>query len=138
MAEAFVRQYQPPLWLISISILLPTSFACLATSATNVAIPHISGYFGSTVDEANWIITSYMIANACLILMSGWLENLMGRTKLLKVFITVFTVGSLICAIAPNLNIMVLGRLIQGIGGGPMTPISQAVLLSAFPHDKEG
>ncbi len=138
MAEAFVRQYQPPLWLISISILLPTSFACLATSATNVAIPHISGYFGSTVDEANWIITSYMIANACLILMSGWLENLMGRTKLLKVFITVFTVGSLICAIAPNLNIMVLGRLIQGIGGGPMTPISQAVLLSAFPSEKRG
>ena len=70
--------------------------------------------------------------------MSGWLENLMGRTKLLKVFITVFTVGSLICAIAPNLNIMVLGRLIQGIGGGPMTPISQAVLLSAFPSEKRG
>lgn len=127
-----------PLWLISLSILLPTSFACLATSATNVAIPHISGYFGSTVDEANWIITSYMIANACLILMSGWLENLMGRKLFLKVFITIFTLGSLICAIAPNLNIMVLGRLIQGIGGGPMTPVSQAVMLSAFPSDKRG
>lgn len=129
---------KPPLWLVAISILLPTSFSCLATSATNVAIPHISGYFGSTIDEANWIITSYMIANACLILMSSWLENLFGRKLFLKVFISIFTIGSLICAIAPNLNIMVLGRLIQGIGGGPMTPISQAVLLSAFPPEKRG
>lgn len=127
-----------PLWLVAFSILLPTSFSCLATSATNVAIPHISGYFGSTIDEANWIITSYMIANACLILMSGWLENLMGRKLFLKIFIGIFTLGSLICAIAPNLNLMVLGRLIQGVGGGPMTPVSQAILLAAFPKDKKG
>lgn len=138
MAETVVKQNTPPLWLIAFSILLPTSFSCLATSATNVAIPHISGYFGSTIDEANWIITSYMIANACLILMSGWLERVFGRKLFLKVFITIFTIGSLICAIAPNLNIMVLGRLIQGIGGGPMTPISQAVLLAAFPLEKRG
>ncbi len=129
-------QKKSPLWLIALSILLPTSFSCLATSATNVAIPHISGYFGSTVDEANWVITSYMIANACLILMTGWLENLMGRKTFLKVFISIFTIGSLICAIAPNLNIMVLGRLIQGIGGGPMTPIAQSILLAAFPYEK--
>ncbi len=125
-----------PLWLIAISILLPTSFSCLATSATNVAVPHIAGYFGATVDEANWVITSYMIANACLILMTGWLENLFGRKNFLKIFISIFTIGSLICAMAPNLNIMVAGRLIQGIGGGPMTPIAQAILLSAFPFEK--
>ncbi len=135
---SIIKTYHSPLWLKALSILLPTSFACLATSATNVAIPHISGYFGSTTDEANWIITSYMIANACLILMSGWLENIMGRKRLLKVFISIFTIGSLICAIAPNLNLMVFGRLIQGIGGGPMTPISQAILLEAFPKDKKG
>ena len=127
-----------PLWLISISILVPTAFAMLATSATNVAIPHIAGYFGSTIDEANWVITSYMIANACLILMTGWLENFMGRKNFLKVFISIFTVGSLICAVAPNLNFMVLGRLIQGIGGGPMMPISQAILLESFPFEKRG
>lgn len=125
-----------PLWLISLSILLPTAFSCLATSATNVAIPHISGYFGSTTDEANWVITIYMIANACLILMTGWLENLMGRKVFLKTFISIFTLGSLICAAAPNLNFMVFGRLIQGIGGGPMTPIAQSILLSAFPYEK--
>ncbi len=127
---------QKPLWLVALTILIPASFSCLATSATNVAIPHISGYFGSTVDEANWIITIYMTANACLILMTGWLENLMGRKLFLKVFISVFTTGSLLCAVAPSLNFMVLGRLIQGIGGGPMTPIAQAVLLSVFPSEK--
>ena len=78
-----------------------------------------------------------MIANSCLILMSGWLENLLGRKRFLKVFIGIFTLGSLICAVAPNLNLMVLGRLIQGIGGGPMTPLSQSILLAAFPPDKE-
>ena len=135
----YVYKSKPaPLWLVALSILIPTSFACLATSATNVAIPHISGYFGSTIDEANWIITSYMIANSCLILMSGWLENLLGRKRFLKIFIGIFTLGSLICAMAPNLNIMVLGRLIQGIGGGPMTPLAQSILLSAFPQDKRG
>ncbi len=136
MANAVSSNKKAPLWLVSLSILIPASFSCLATSATNVAIPHIAGYFGSTTDEANWVITSYMIANACLILMTGWLENLMGRKTFLKVFIAIFTIGSLICATAPNLNFMVLGRLIQGIGGGPMTPIAQSVLLSAFPFEK--
>ena len=136
--EVIKTPQKAPLWLISISILVPTAFAMLATSATNVAIPHIAGYFGSTIDEANWVITSYMIANACLILMTGWLENFMGRKNFLKVFISIFTVGSLICAVAPNLNFMVLGRLIQGIGGGPMMPISQAILLESFPFEKRG
>ncbi len=129
-------QTKKPLWLIALTILIPASFSCLATSATNVAIPHIAGYFGSTVDEANWVITSYMIANACLILMTGWLENLMGRKLFLKIFISIFTIGSLMCAFAHSLNMMVIGRLIQGIGGGPMTPIAQSVLLSEFPFEK--
>lgn len=131
-------QKQTPIWLIAVSILLPTSFAMLATSATNVAIPYIAGYFGSTVDEANWVITTYMIANAILIPLTGWLENYMGRVLFLKVFITIFTVGSLICAMAPSLNMLVVGRLIQGIGGGPMMPISQAILIASFPYNKRG
>lgn len=117
---------------------MPTSFAALATTATNVAIPHISGYFAATADEAKWIVTSYMVANACMIMLSGWLEHLLGRKQFIKICIAVFTLGGLICTIAPSLNIMVIGRLIQGIGGGPMTPISQTVLLSAFPTEKKG
>lgn len=131
-------QKNVPIWLIAISILMPTSFSALATTATNVAIPHISGYFAATADEAKWIVTSYMVANACLIMLSGWLEHLFGRKQFMKICIFIFTLGALICTIAPSLEIMVLGRFIQGVGGGPMTPISQTVLLSAFPPEKKG
>lgn len=129
---------QIPVWLISFTILLPTAFAMLATSETNVAIPHIAGYFGATLDEANWVITSYMIANAILLPLTAWFENLMGRVNFLKTFIGIFTLGSLICAFAPSLNMMVLGRLIQGVGGGPLMPISQAILIASFPFEKRG
>ncbi len=138
MSSPEYRKQEAPLWLVAFTILLPTSFAMLATSATNVAMPHIAGFFGSTLDEANWVITSYMIANAILIPLTGWLENLMGRVMFLKVFLTIFTIGSVICAFASNLNILVLGRIVQGIGGGPMMPISQAILLAAFPFEKRG
>lgn len=127
-----------PIWLIAVSILMPTSFSALATTATNVAIPHISGYFAATADEAKWIVTSYMVANACMIMLSGWFEHILGRKQFMKICIVIFTLGALICTVAPSLNVMVLGRLIQGIGGGPMTPMSQTVLLSAFPSDKKG
>lgn len=129
---------EAPVWLIALTILLPTSFAMLATSATNVAIPYIAGSFGSTNDEANWVITTYMIANAILIPLTGWLENCMGRVMFLKVFISIFTIGSLFCAMAQSLDMLVLGRLVQGIGGGPMMPISQAILIACFPYNKRG
>ncbi len=137
MESTSVKQ-KVPIWLIAVSILLPTSFAALATTATNVALPHISGYFAATADEAKWIVTSYMVANACLIMLSGWLENVFGRKLFAKICIAIFTLGALICTFAPSLNIMVLGRFIQGIGGGPMTPISQTILLTAFPPEKKG
>lgn len=133
-----MEKRKTPIWLIAISILMPTSFSALATTATNVAIPHISGYFAATSDEAKWIVTSYMVANACLIMLSGWLEKLFGRKQLMKLCIIIFTIGAFICTVAPTLEIMVLGRFIQGVGGGPMTPLSQTVLLSAFPPEKKG
>ena len=133
-----VRQNNIPLWLVAASILIPTSFSALATSATNVAIPHISGYFAATSDEVKWVVTSYMVANACLIMLSGWLESIWGRKTFLKISIAIFTIGAFICVAAPTLNVMVFGRFIQGIGGGPMTPMAQTILLSAFPPDKKG
>ena len=132
------KKRKVPIWLIAVSILMPTSFSALATTATNVAIPHISGYFAATADEAKWIVTSYMVANACMIMLSGWFEHLLGRKQFMKISVVIFTLGALICTVAPSLNMMVLGRLIQGIGGGPMTPMSQTVLLSAFPTEKKG
>lgn len=138
MAEVAQTKKKAPLGLLAIAILMPTSFSALATTATNVAIPHISGYFAATADETKWIVTAYMVANACLIMLAGWLESMFGRKLFTKICIVIFTLGALICTLAPSLNTMVLGRFVQGVGGGPMTPISQTVLLSAFPPDKKG
>ena len=122
-----------PLWLITLSIMLPTVFSMLATSSVNVAIPYMAGQFGSTRDEANWVITSYMIAHAMMLPISGWLEVKFTRRKLLKVISVIFALGSVICFLAPNLNILIIGRIIQGIGGGPFMPLSQAILMQTFP-----
>lgn len=122
-----------PLWLITISIMLPTIFSMLATSSVNVAIPYMAGQFGSTRDEANWVVTSYMIAHGLMLPITGWLEVKFGRRNLLKAISVIFAIGSLICFIAPSLNILILGRIIQGIGGGPFMPLSQSILMQVFP-----
>ena len=122
-----------PLWLVTISIMLPTVFSMLATSSVNVAIPYIAGQFGSTRDEANWVVTSYMIAHAMMLPITGWLEIKFTRRKLLKIISVIFALGSVICFLAPTLNVLIIGRIIQGIGGGPFMPLSQAILLQTFP-----
>lgn len=124
-----------PLWLITISVMLPTVFSMLATSSVNVAIPYIAGQFGSTRDEANWVVTSYMIAHAMMLPVTGWLEIKFTRRKLLKAISVIFAIGSLICAFAPTLNVLIIGRIIQGIGGGPFMPLSQAILMQTFPKN---
>ena len=122
-----------PLWLVTISVMLPTVFSMLATSSVNVAIPYIAGQFGSTRDEANWVITSYMIAHAMMLPITGWLENKFSRRDLLKAISVIFAIGSVICFLAPSLNVLIIGRIIQGIGGGPFMPLSQAILMQTFP-----
>ena len=111
MGDVDRPKLKAPVWLIAIAILMPTSFSAMATTATNVAMPHISGYFAATTDEAKWIVTSYMVANACMMMLSGWLENMLGRKRFINICITIFTLGALICSIAPTLNVMVIGRL---------------------------
>ena len=122
-----------PLWLITISVMLPTVFSMLATSSVNVAIPYIAGQFGSTRDESNWVVTSYMIAHAIMLPITGWLEVRFTRRKLLKAISIIFALGSVICFMAPSLNVLIIGRIIQGIGGGPFMPLSQAILMQVFP-----
>ncbi len=126
-----------PLWLLSFIVILPTFFAFLATSATNVALPHIAGSFGSTNDEAKWVVTSYMVANGIFLPLTGWLERKFGRLDFLKIFIALFTLGSCVCALATNLNMLILGRIIQGVGGGILMPLSQSILLQEFPNDRK-
>lgn len=137
-AENISSQRKTPLWMLSLVVTMPTFFAFLATSATNVALPHIAGAFGSTSDEAKWVVTSYMIANGIFLPLTGWLERKLGRLDFLKIFIAIFTVGSLVCALAPNLLILILGRIIQGVGGGILMPLSQSILLQEFPQDRKG
>ncbi|MCD7779761.1 MAG: DHA2 family efflux MFS transporter permease subunit [Candidatus Gastranaerophilales bacterium] len=136
--EQAAEERKTPLWLLSIIVTLPTFFAFLATSATNVALPHIAGSFGSTNDEAKWVVTSYMVANGIFLPLTGWLERKLARLNFLKVFITLFTLGSIVCALAPNLVTLILGRVIQGIGGGVLMPLSQSILLQEFPKDRKG
>lgn len=133
-----VQEKKAPLWLVSLAVTLPTFFAFLATSATNVALPHIAGSFGSTNDEAKWVITSYMVANAIFLPLTGWLERKLGRLSFLKIFISLFTIGSAICIMAPDLNTLILGRIIQGIGGGVLMPLTQSILLQEFPKNRKG
>lgn len=136
--EIEVKKKNVPLGLIAFIVTLPTFFAFLATSATNVALPHIAGSFGSTNDEAKWVVTSYMVANAIFLPLTGWLERKLGRLGFLKIFISLFTLGSIVCTLAPNLLTLILGRIIQGIGGGILMPLSQSILLQEFPKDRKG
>ncbi len=133
-----VNPKKAPLWLLSLVVVMPTFFAFLATSATNVALPHIAGAFGSTTDEAKWVVTSYMIANGIFLPLTGWLERKLGRLKFLEIFIAIFTIGSIVCTLAPSLLILILGRIIQGVGGGILMPLSQSILLQEYPANRRG
>lgn len=133
MQQNIYEKLHIPLWLIACSVMLPTVFSMLATSSVNVAIPYIAGQFGSTRDEANWVVTSYMIAHAMMLPITGWLEIKFTRRKLLKIISVIFAIGSIICFLAPSLNVLIIGRIIQGIGGGPFMPLSQTILMETFP-----
>ena len=124
------------IYLIALSIILPTFFAMVATSATNVCLPHIAGFYGATRYEANTVVTSYFIANAIMIPLTGWLIRLLGYKKLSYWCIGLFGVGSFLCIISPNLMSTILSRIVQGCGGGPLVPICQAILLETFPKEK--
>ncbi len=138
MENTVANTRKSPLWLLALVVSLPTFFAFLATSATNVALLHIAGAFGSTSDEAKWVVTSYMIANGVFLPLTGWLERTLGRLNFLKIFLLLFTIGSVICSLAPNLLTLIFGRIVQGVGGGVLMPMSQSILLQEFPPDRKG
>ena len=110
----------------------------LDTSVVNVSLPHIAGSLASTVDEATWVLTSYLVANAVILPITGWLSNQFGRKRLLSAVVTGFTISSLLCGLAPNLPFLIVCRILQGTTGGGLQPLSQAVLLEEFPPEKRG
>jgi DHA2 family multidrug resistance protein len=124
-------------WIVAIAVMFATFMEVLDTTVVNVSLPHIAGNLSATIDESTWVLTSYLVANAIVLPMTGWLARTFGRKRLLMASVTGFTVASLLCGLAPNLPTLVVFRLIQGATGGAMQPLSQAVLLEAFrPEDR--
>lgn len=118
--------------------MLATVMEVLDTSVANVALPHISGNLSATTEEATWVLTSYLISNAIVLPATSWISSFIGRKRFLIICIILFTVASALCGAAPNLEILILARILQGIGGGALQPIAQAVLLESFPPEKRG
>ena len=125
-------------WIIAISVMLATFMEVLDTSVVNVSLPHIAGSLSSTIDEATWTVTSYLVANAIILPMTGWLASTFGRKRLLMISVVGFTSASFLCGFAPTLGSLIFFRIIQGATGGALQPLSQAVLLEAFPPDQRG
>src|SRR5437870_3343025 len=125
-------------WLITFSVMLVTVMQILDTSVTNVALPHMQGSLSAGVEEMSWIITSFLAANAIIIPATGWLSGLLGRRRFFLICTVLFTVSSFLSGIAPNLTFLVFARVFQGLGGGPVIPISQAILWEIFPLRQRG
>lgn len=125
-------------WLIAIAVMSATFMEVLDTTIVNVALPHIAGSLSASVDEATWVLTSYLVANAIVLPATGWLARTFGRKKFLITCIIIFTAASAVCGAATSLPMLIIARIVQGAGGGALQPISQAVLLESFPVKKRG
>jgi DHA2 family multidrug resistance protein len=125
-------------WAITFSVMMVTVMQVLDTSITNVALPHMQGSFSASIDEMSWVITSYLAANAVIIPASGWLTALFGRRRFYLICTVTFTAASFLSGIAPNLEFLVLMRVLQGLGGGPVIPMAQAIMWEIFPLKERG
>lgn len=125
-------------WLITLAIMLATFIVVLDSSIANVALPQMAGSFSHSQDESMWILTSYLIANGIVLPSCAWFSNLLGRKNFFIICIILFTVASVLCGMAENLEFMIFARVLQGLGGGALMPISQAILLESFPKEKHG
>jgi DHA2 family multidrug resistance protein len=148
MSDERRTQQQPPThhsaisrrskWIVALTVMLPTLIEIIDTSIVNVSLDHIRGSLSAGIDESTWAISAYLVANAIVIPMSGWLARLMGRKRYQIGSIALFTVSSFLCGSAWNLQSLVFFRIMQGLGGGGLVPISQSILLEAFPPAEHG
>lgn len=123
-------------WLTTIAVMSAAFMFILDGTIANVALPQMAGSFSSSNDEATWILTSYLIASGIVVPSVGWFSKFFGRKRFFIVCILIFTAASLLCGISTSLDMMILARILQGIGGGALLPVSQAILLEAFPVEK--
>lgn len=125
-------------WLIALSVVLPTLIEIIDTSVVNVSLGHIRGSLSAGLDEATWAITAYLVSNAIIIPITGWLSRMFGRKRYLLFSVGLFTFSSFMCGASTTLNGLIFFRILQGMGGGALQPISQAVLLETFPPAQHG
>ncbi len=125
-------------WLVALAVMLATVVEVLDMTIANVALDHIRGGLSAGVDEAAWVLTSYIVGNAVVIPLTGWLSSVFGRKRFFLFCITLFTTSSLLCGLAPNLETLILFRVLQGLSGGAMMPLSQAILMETFPPEEQG
>ena len=135
-ATAGLRAVNP--WFVALAVVIPTFMEVLDTTIANVALRHIAGGLSAAVTDGEWVITSYLAANAIILPISGWLSIRLGRRNYFLLSILVFTVASALCGMATSLNMLIFSRVLQGLAGGGLQPSSQGVLLDAFPKEKQG
>jgi MFS transporter, DHA2 family, multidrug resistance protein len=125
-------------WAVAMTVTLATFMEVLDTSIANVALPHIAGSLGGSQEEATWVLTSYLVASAIVLPISGWLANRMGRKRFYMTCVAMFTICSFLCGLAPSLPILIIARVLQGLGGGGLATSEQAILADTFPVEKRG
>src|SRR5271167_211911 len=144
VAEAIVPPAEKPWkprfnpWLIGVVVAGAAFMEVLDTSIANVALPYIGGNLGASTDQSTWILTSYLVSNAVVLPISGWFSGLLGRKRFFILCLTIFTISSLLCGIAPSLGAIIIFRILQGAGGGGLQPLAQAILADSFPPEKRG
>src|ERR1700720_3059204 len=119
-------KYNP--WLIAVVVALGAFMEVLDTSIANVALPYIAGNLGASNDQSTWVLTSYLVSNAVVLPISGWFSSVLGRKRFFMTCLAIFTVSSLLCGFAPSLGAMIVFRILQGLGGGGLQPMAQAIL----------
>jgi DHA2 family multidrug resistance protein len=125
-------------WLIAAVVSLAAFMENLDTSIANVALPYMAGNLGTSNDESTWVLTSYLVSNAIILPISGWFATAFGRKRFFMICLVIFTLSSLLCGFAPSLGLLLIFRVLQGLGGGGLQPMAQAILADTFPPEKRG
>jgi len=134
--EIWRPRYNP--WLIAVVVAMAAFMEVLDTSIANVALPYMAGNLGASNDQSTWVLTSYLVSNAIILPISGWLAGTLGRKRFFMACLGVFTVSSLLCGVAPSLGMLLFFRVLQGAGGGGLQPMAQAILADTFPPQQRG
>src|SRR3990172_10107008 len=125
-------------WIVAITVMSCTFMEVLDTTIVNVALPHMAANLSATIEESTWVLSSYLVSNAIVQPITGWLAGRFGRKRVLMIAVSGFTLASLLCGVAPSLPLLIVFRVVQGAAGGNLQPLTQAVLWETFPVEKRG